>query len=284
MWEYSKKVMEHFNNPQNMGVLSDANAIGEVGSIVCGDALKLYLKIQEDRIIDAKFQTFGCTSAIASSSVLTEMVKGKPISEALKITNQDIANQLDGLPAEKMHCSVMGREALEKAIANYHGKDVQHNDDDEGRLVCRCFGVTENRIRRHVIENKLKTVQDVMNYTKAGGGCTSCHADIQDIIDDVWEKELSTSAQKKSLAPSTPKLNNLQKVIKIQQILEDEIKPALAMDGGSIELIDVEGNQVNVKLYGACSSCASGTITLKGFVERILRDKVMPDLQVVEVR
>ncbi|MCR5085551.1 MAG: Fe-S cluster assembly protein NifU [Succinivibrionaceae bacterium] len=188
MWDYSDKVKDHFLHPRNARVIEDANAVGDVGSIICGDALRLMLKIDPATsvITDAAFQTYGCGSAIASSSALTEMIKGKTLDEAQKITNQDIVDYLGGLPAEKMHCSVMGREALDAAVANFHGKTYEQSHDD-GELVCHCFGVGINKIRKAVWENHLTTVEEVTNYTKAGGGCGSCHQRISEIIDEVWE-------------------------------------------------------------------------------------------------
>jgi NifU-like protein len=274
MWEYTDKVKDHFLHPRNAGEVESADGVGEVGSLACGDALKLTFKLDEQkRIQDIKFKTFGCGSAIASSSALTEMVKGMTLEEAEKVTNQDIADYLGGLPKEKMHCSVMGRDALEKAIAYYRGEPEKKL---EGEIVCECFGVTDVEIERAVRENNLTAVEDVTDYTKAGGGCESCHEKIQGIIDKVHGKP--HVAHRK---PS--QLTNIQKIQLIQETLEREIKPSLKQDGGDIELIDVDGNSVLVKLRGTCATCVASQVTLKHYVESKLREMVTPELVVEEV-
>ncbi len=275
MWEYTDKVKEHFLNPRNVGKMENADGVGEVGSLACGDALKLYLKLDDNgRIADAKFQTFGCASAIASSSALTEIIKGMTLEEAKKIRNEDIAEFLGGLPKEKMHCSVMGRDALEAAIANYRGEAAKKA---EGNVVCECFGITDKEIERAVKENHLSTVEDVTDYVKAGGGCGQCHGDIQSIIDRILGEKAPVEKKK-------PKLTNIQKIKMIEETLEREIRPALKQDGGDIELIDVDGDQVLVSLRGACAKCAASQVTLKHYVETKLKELVTPELTVEEVR
>lgn len=276
MWDYTEKVKEHFLNPQNVGEVEEADGVGEVGSLACGDALKLTLKVDDaGRIIDARFKTFGCASAIASSSALTEMVKGLTLEEAEKITNEDIADFLGGLPKEKMHCSVMGREALEAAIANYRGVALPMA---EGELVCECFGVTDLEIKRAVQESNLRTVEEVTNFTKAGGGCGNCHERILELILEVREE-----VREEVPAEKRPKrLTNIQKIKMIEDVLEREIRPALRGDGGDIELIDVDGDFVLVSLRGACVSCAASQTTLKDYVEKKLREQVLDTLIVEE--
>lgn len=274
MWEYTDKVREHFINPRNVGRMDDADAVGEVGSMACGDALKLYLKLDDnEKIVDAKFQTFGCASAIASSSALTEMIIGKTLQEAEQITNEHIADYLGGLPKEKMHCSVLGRDALEKAISCYRGEPEKKVD---GQVVCECFGVTDRQIERAVRENHLTSIEDVTDYVKAGGGCGNCHDAIQDIINQV----LGNAPKVKK--PSN-KLTNIQKIRMIEDALEREVRPELRKDGGDIELVDVDGDKVLVKMRGRCASCAASQVTLEHYVESKLRELVTPELFVEEV-
>ena len=185
MWDYTEKTLDHFRNPRNVGKIENPDGTATVGSLACGDALTFQFKLGEDgKIVDAKFLTFGCASAIASSSALTEMVIGKTLEEAKQITNQQIADYLGGLPPQKMHCSVMGREALEAAIKNYEsGANTDRNLEDE--KLCMCFDVSENEVRRVITENGLTSVEEVTNFTKAGGGCGGCKDRIQAILDEI---------------------------------------------------------------------------------------------------
>jgi len=280
MWEYSDKVKEHFFNPRNVGVLEDSNAVGEVGSLACGDALKLFLKIdpETDRILDVRFQTFGCGSAIASSSALTEMIKGRTIDEAMEISNRDIAEYLGGLPDEKMHCSVMGRDAFHAAVACYRHQPVP-KEELEGELVCECFGVTDEQIKRVVEENNLSTIEEVTNYTKAGGGCGQCHEKIAGIIAEVRGQ---LAQERPDVSRARRPMTNIQKITMIQEVVEKEIRPMLQQDGGDVELVDLDGNRVLLALRGICTSCPSAGLTKAG-IEGKLKELVDPDLVVEEV-
>ncbi len=274
MWDYNKTVMDHFLNPRNVGEIEKPDAVGEVGNLSCGDALKLTLKMDEnERISDVKFQTFGCASAIASSSALTEIVKGLTIEEAAKVTNQDIVETLGELPEEKMHCSVMGMEALQAAIANYKGETIEDNDDD-GALICKCFGVTDVKIKQVAKENNVHIAEEIKNYCKAGGACGSCLNDIQNILDALWN-EATTS----DVAELTP----VQLIIKIQEVIEKEIRPTLQKDGGNIEFVNLINNIVQVKLQGKCATCPVSQVTLKNTVQARIQEFVSKKLMVEEV-
>lgn len=307
MWDYTDKVKDHFLHPRNARVIEDANAVGDVGSIICGDALRLMLKIDPvtEVIEDASFQTYGCGSAIASSSALTEMLKGKTLKEAEKITNQEIVDYLGGLPPEKMHCSVMGREALDAAIANYHGQSYENSHDD-GELVCHCFGVGINKIKKAVWENHLTTVEEVTNYTKAGGGCGSCKMRIEEIIDEVWVDLEKCGVPRPGHAPtpipsitvststtSSPAFSSIGTVAsaksataavnaqidektKSSPIYEDVVKILKEVsdgltDGSNVELDAISGADVIVKLEGPAASGMMKDMTL-GYLKQKLTD------------
>jgi len=282
MWEYTDKVKEHFLNPRNAGELEDASGIGEVGSLACGDALTLYIKVDDDGIItDAKFKTFGCASAIASSSALTELLIGKHVEEAEKLTNKDIAEYLGGLPREKMHCSVMGQEALEQAIKNMRGEaGTKAEHSHEGELICECFGIFDEEILRAIKENDLQTVEDVTNFTKAGGGCGKCIDDLERLL---VEAKGGTVCPTPS-APAFPAegMTNIQRMHLIESVMDTDVRPVLQADGGDIRLIDIDKNSVTVQFVGMCSNCPSSKATLNNLVQGKLREKVDPSLVVVE--
>jgi NifU-like protein len=280
MWDYTEKVKAYFENPKNIGEVENPDGVGEVGSLACGDALRLTFKLDENqRIKEARFQTFGCASAIASSSALTELIQGKTLEEAEKLTNKDIAAFLGGLPKEKMHCSVLGEQALSAAIANYRGRTIPKQQ--EGEIVCECFGVTDKEIERIIRENGLKTREEVTNYTKAGGGCETCHDKIEALLARVLKEEREARPAE---GPPRPALTNIRKMKLIEETLEREIKPALKADGGDIDLIDIDGNKVLVALRGACSSCRAAEVTLKDYVELKLKEFVTPEITVEEVK
>lgn len=282
MWDYSDEVKKHFTEPHNVGEVKQANATGEVGSLVCGDALKLTLKVdpETEKILEAKFQTFGCGSAIASSSVLTDMVIGKTLDEAARITNKEIAEELGGLPQEKMHCSVMGMEALEAAIADYRGEaKPEAHEEEEGQIVCKCFGVTDKKIERAIKENNLKSIEDVTNYTKAGGACSSCHWKIEEII-----RRAQVDMGHEQIERECKPLTNLERMRLVEETLDREVRPELKKDGGDLELVDIEGKLVKVRLLGMCSGCQVATFTLRDLVGAKLREFVEPDIDVEEIK
>ncbi len=327
MWDYTDKVKDYFFNPRNAGVLESANAVGEVGAIACGDALKLMLRVEpeSERIAEAKFQTFGCGSAIASSSALTELVVGKTLTEALKITNADIAEFLGGLPPEKMHCSVMGYEALQAAVANYRGVEWK-DDHEEGALICKCFGVDEHMLETAIRVNKLTTLEMVTFYTKAGGSCATCADGLETVLartnaamveeglieasqaflagsgeaaarkrkpqaaksqpavelsDDFVPLDIFND-EMKAAPPPKPQLTTVQKVRLIEATL-DELRPALKMDGGDCELVDVDGDKVMIKLSGACVGCQLASVTVAG-IQKKLSEKTGLTLRVIPVK
>jgi len=284
MWDYTDKVMDQFHHPKNVGKMDDPDGVGEVGSLACGDALTLMFKLDDNgRIKDVKFQTFGCASAIASSSILTEMIKGMTLEEAAAVTNKDIVERLGGLPDQKMHCSVMGQEALEAAIADYYSrKGGQPPQAQKGNIVCTCFGVTDDEIRKVVLENDLTTVEEVTNFCKAGGGCGGCKEAIAELVEEVQGQKAHVEHKAKPAKPG--KMTNIQKIQLIQETISEQIRPALRADGGDIELIDIDGNKVMVAFRGMCAQCKMAEFTMRDVVQARLREFVSDEIIVEEVK
>ena len=262
MWNYSEKVKDHFFHPRNARVVDNANAVGDVGSLSCGDALRLMLRVdpQTEIIEEAGFQTFGCGSAIASSSALTELIIGHTLTEAGQITNQQIADYLDGLPPEKMHCSVMGQEALRAAIAHFRGESLEE-EHEEGKLICKCFGVDEGHIRRAVVNNGLTTLEEVINYTKAGGGCTACHEKIELALAAILAQQ-----------PPAPLPAETAHDAQWQSVVDtiNELRPHIQADGGDMTLVSVTPRQITVSLSGSCSGCMMTDMTLAWLQQKLM--------------
>ncbi len=268
MWEYTDKVKDLYTDPVNVGKMEDADGVGHVGSVVCGDALTLYIKVRDGVIVDSTFETFGCGSAIASSSALTEMVKGKTIEEAEKITNQDIVEYLGGLPEQKIHCSVMGSEALENAIANYRGEEPAVEDEPEGEMICHCKSITDVDLKKAIKDKGIVNIEDLIAETGAGSVCGSCIPRMEDILDEEkWKPQEPAEEFERGMT-------NIQKIRKIEDLINSKIRPALKRDGGDVELVDVVDDLVVVKLHGACSTCVSANDTLQHFVQEELRAAV----------
>jgi NifU-like protein len=317
-WNYSKKTTELFMNAvqggpgSHLGEIENADGFGEHGSIACGDALRFTFRVErhpsdplQDRITEARYLTFGCTSAIAASEALCAIIEEGDFTpvEALKITNDDIVRYLEGLPQQKIHCSVMGAEALEAAVFNWAQKrgvdladlgiDIRRDEQEEGRLVCTCFGLTEPYLKRKIRELELRTIPEITNAIKAGGACMSCHhtpGGLQDILTKVWGEQptafkelpvLPTARQPKAQPPREMSPFKFAKLV--EHVLEDKVRPQLARDGGGIELVDIKDNVVYCSMKGACADCIGSARTLKMMVEQALKDHVDERIRVVEV-
>jgi NifU-like protein len=315
-WEYTEKTKKLFMDAvlgkpgTHLGEIENPDGAGDHGSIACGDAMRFTFRVEkhptdpmQDRIVEARYLTFGCTSAIASSEALCALIEeGRytPI-DALKITNQDIVNYLEGLPSQKIHCSVMGAEALEAAVFDWARKrgvpieklgfEPKPSKGDEGRIVCKCFNVTEPYIRRKVRELNLKTIPEITNAIKAGGACMTCHhapGGLQDILDEAWGKGEAAApaappAPARAAAAPQPQgeLSPYQFAKKVEKVVDEYVRPLLKRDGGDVEIVDIKDRIVYCQLSGACHGCAGAAMTLKLMVEKTLKEQVDPLVRVI---
>lgn len=318
-WEYSEKTKQLFMDAvqgkpgTHLGEIDSPDGFGEHGSMACGDVMRFTFRVDRhpgdptrDVIVAARYLTFGCTSAIAASEALCKLIEqGKytPI-EALKIRNQDIVDFLGGLPEQKIHCSVMGAEALEAAVFNWAHKrgvnlaklgiDIHANGQEEGRIVCKCFSLTEPYIRRKIRELNLRAIPEITNAIKAGGACTACHhvpGGLQDLLDETWGKNgrgLKVLTQinlpkAREAEEETPSISPYQFSRKVDKAIEAYVRPMLQSDGGDVEVVDIKGMLVYCRLAGACQGCAKAGQTLRMIVERTLKDMVDERIRIIEV-
>jgi NifU-like protein len=315
-WEYSEKTKELFMDAihgkpgTHLGEIESPDGMGEHGSIACGDAMRFTFRVEKDEndptrdvITEAKYLTFGCTSAIASSEALCSLIEeGRytPI-EALKITNKDIVDFLEGLPAQKIHCSVMGAEALEAAVFDWAkrrgvnlaelGVELPAVEEQEGRIVCECFSITEPYLKRKIQELDLKTIPEITDALKAGGGCTNCHhtpGGLQDVLNEIWGVEEATAVATSTKAadqaadensPASP----YQFGKSVEKALNDYVRPMLQADGGDVELVDIKDYLIYVRLRGACASCVGAEATLRSMVELNLKNQVDQRIRAIAV-
>ena len=310
-WDYSDKTRELFldavagKEGTHMGAISEPDGVGNHGSIACGDAMAFTFKVERhpedprrDQIIEARYQTFGCTSAIASSEALCRLLEGRKLTpiEALGIRNADIVDYLDGLPPQKLHCSVMGAEALQAAVVDWArrrevpveelGIDPEVLQEDEGRVVCRCFNLTEPYLRRKIAEMNLRTIDEIAAAIKAGGGCSACHHEpggLQDILNETWGAPAAPEAAPAPESWKPTERTPFQLAKEIERVIDAQVRPRLAADGGDLEIVDIRDKKVYCKLLGVCASCVGARQTLRFVVEDALRQEVDADVRVIEV-
>lgn len=313
-WQYSEKTKQLFMDAvhgrpgTHLGEIESPDGFGEHGSIVCGDALRFTFRVRRhpddpvrDVITEARYLTFGCTSAIAASEALCAIIEkgGYTPIQALKVTNQDIVDYLEGLPAQKVHCSVMGAEALEAAVFNWAqkrgvdlrklGVDLKMEDEAEGRIVCKCFSLSEPYIRRKIRELNLRTIPEITAAIKAGGACGSCHhapGGLQDLLDETWSGK-PAEAPGPADAPPAPERDGPPSgyawIKRIESVVDRTLRPMLQADGGDLEIVDIKDTRVYCRLKGACAGCPGAATTLKLMVEQTLKDQVDDRIRVVAV-
>lgn len=305
--EYSQKVCELMNNPKNMGEITEEQAasmgakliVADFGAESCGDAVRLYWAVdpKTDIIMESKFKSFGCGTAIASSDTMAELCKGKTVDEAVKITNIDVEKAMrdtpdvPAVPPQKMHCSVMAYDVIKKAAALYKGVDIESFEHEI--IVCECARVSLSTLREVIRLNDLTTVEQITDYTKAGAFCKSCirpggheAKDIYlvDLLEEYEKEKLAKQADSGYSAPFA-QMTIVQRLKAVEKVIDENIRQMLIMDGGNIEILDIKENGANFDIYirylGACSGCASSSTGTLFAIEGILKDKLDENIRVI---
>ena len=310
--EYSQKVTDLMNNPRNMGEITEEEAkemgakliVADFGAESCGDAVRLYWAVdpKDDRIIEAKFKSFGCGTAIASSDTMVELCRGKTVDEAVKITNIDVEKAMrdtpdvPAVPPQKMHCSVMAYDVIKKAAAIYKGVDMESFESEI--IVCECARVTLDTLKQVIRLNDLKTVEEITDYTKAGAFCKSCikpggHEEkdiyLVDLLAEYEKEKIAKSCSTQEAGESIPfaQMTVVQKLKAVEQVIDSNIRQMLIMDGGNMEILDIKENgayfDIYIRYLGACSGCASANTGTLYAIENILKEKLDENIRVLPI-
>lgn len=311
LWEsYSSKVNDRMLNPRHLGEITEAEAaklgarlvVADWGAEVCGDAIRAFWAVdpRTNRILDARFKTFGCGTAIASSDMMCEMIVGKTVDEAMKITNIDVEKALRdeettaAIPPQKMHCSVMAYDVIRRAAASYKGVDMDSLEEEE--IVCQCARVSLRTVKEVIRINNLATVEDITHYTKAGAFCKSCirpggHEARRHYLVDILREVRAEMARETAAAVGAPKsfasLGLIQKHRAVEKVLDEQVRPALMRDGGNLEVMDMKdesgSTEIFIKYTGACKGCPSAQIGTLEFIEEFLRKELDKNIRVLPI-
>ena len=310
--EYSQKVQDRMNNPQHMGEFSEEDAkarnakliVADFGAESCGDAVRLFWLVDEktDKIIDAKFKSFGCGTAIASSDTMVDLCIGKTVDEAVKITNLDVEfamrdnPETPAVPPQKMHCSVMAYDVIKQAAAHYKG--ISPEDFEDQIIVCECARVSLGTIKEVIKLNDLHSAEEITQYTKAGAFCKSCikpggHEKRDYYLVDILAEtraEIDREKLKNTMKSDVAfdEMTVVGQLKAVESVLDAEIRPMLHNDGGDLEVIDIqkaEGAAIDVyiRYLGACSGCSSGSGATLYAIETILQEELSPNIRVMPV-
>jgi len=316
LWDaYSNKVTTLMNNPQHQGEITPEEAkahgnkliVADFGAESCGDAVRLYWEIdpKTDTIVNSKFKSFGCGTAIASSDVMTEICIGKTVQEAVKITNIDVEFALrddpdtPAVPPQKMHCSVMAYDVIKKAASLYLG--VAEESFEEDIIVCECARVSLGTIQEVIRLNDLKSVEEITDYTKAGGFCKSCikpggHEDREYYLVDILAQTRKEMDEEKMKAAADAQLAGggdfenmtlVQQIKAVDAVIDENVRQFLIMDGGNMEIIDIKKDDDYIDIYirylGACSGCASSATGTLYAIESTLKEKLSKKIRVLPI-
>ena len=310
LWEsYSQKVNDRMLNPRHLGEITEADAsamgaklvVADWGAEVCGDAIRAFWAVEPktNRIRDAKFRTFGCGTAIASSDMMCEMIIGKTVDEAMTITNIDVERSLRddeataAIPPQKMHCSVMAYDVIRKAASEYKGVDMDSLEAEE--IVCQCARVSLRTTKDVIRINDLHTVEDITRYTKAGAFCKSCirpggHESRKHYLVDILREvrvEMERVKSRMEQPVTFAALGLIQKHRSIEKVLDEKVRPNLLKDGGNLEVVDMKQadgvTEVYINYLGACKGCPSAAVGTLSYIEDFLKSELDQNIRVLPV-